>query len=63
MNQMIYLVTGVNDSGRRAILGMYPAYNMALERMDFLSRIGVWGAIQTHDIAVTDFGTDTEIIL
>jgi hypothetical protein len=63
MNETLYIVTGFNDDKKNTILGIYPAYNMALERMDYLSRLGRWGGIDTHEVKVTPYGTDTEIVL
>ena len=63
MNETLYIVTGFDDDKNDTILGIYPAYNMALERMDYLSRLGRWGGINTHEVKVSAYGADTEITL
>lgn len=63
MNETLYIVTGLDDNDNTAILGVYPAYNMALERMDFAAKLGRWGYIRSHEVKVTPYGVDTEITL
>lgn len=59
----VFLVTGFNDDRKDTILGIYPSYMMALERMEYLAKLGRWGGINTHELEVTDYGSDLEITL
>ena len=63
MNDTIYIVTGIDDDDNTTILGVYPAYNMALERMDFAAKLGRWRKITSNEVKVTPYGVDTEITL
>ena len=63
MNQTLYIVTGYDDDMNDTILGIYPAENMAVERMDYLSKLASWGGIYMHEVEITPYGVDTEIAL
>ena len=63
MNETLYIVTGFDDDKNDTILGIYPAENMALERMDYLSKLARWGGIYMHKVKVSAYGVDTEITL
>jgi hypothetical protein len=63
MNDKIFIVTAINDDRQHVILGVYPSYYMAVERMEFSAKLGRWTDIRSHEVEVSTFGSDLGIIL
>jgi hypothetical protein len=63
MKSKVVLVTGLDDDHHNTILGIYPSSIAALERMEYLAKVGKWRGIDSHELEISDYGTDLEITL